>query len=156
MGLYGQRVGCFHYIASPSQDAEGICKRVASQLAIVVRSEMSSPPTYGAKIAATVLNDKKLFLAWKRDIQTMAQRLAEVRHWLRYELERLGTLGSWKHLTDQVGMFALTGLSPEQALSMRMKHHIFMPSTGRISVADLNSSNVKYVAAAIDDVTKDK
>ena len=32
-------------------------QRIASQLAILQRSEISNPPAYGARIASTVLND---------------------------------------------------------------------------------------------------
>lgn len=30
---------------------------------------------------------------------------------LRKNLEELGTIGTWNHITDQIGMFSYTGLS---------------------------------------------
>lgn len=35
---------------------------------------------------------------------------------------------------------------------MTLKHHIYMTSDGRISIAGLNKSNIKYVADAIKEV----
>ena len=64
-GLYGQRAGAFHFVASPVKSAEDTVKRIASQLAVLQRSEISNPPIYGAKIASIVLNDKQLFSEWE-------------------------------------------------------------------------------------------
>lgn len=41
---------------------------------------------------------------------TMANRIKHVRKLLRQKLEELNTPGSWKHITDQIGMFSFTGL----------------------------------------------
>lgn len=34
------------------------------------------------------------------------------------------------------------------------KHHVYMLSNGRISMAGVTTGNVKYIAAAIDDVVR--
>lgn len=155
LGLYGQRVGCFHYVAPPGANAQSVVKRVASQLAILQRSEISTPPIYGAKIASIVLNDETLVEEWNRDLQTMSHRLSEMRSSLRQRLEEMETPGGdWSHITDQIGMFSFTGLSEAQVQELRHKWHIYMLSTGRISMAGLNTSNVTYVANAIDDVIR--
>ena len=49
-------------------------------------------------------------------------------------------------------MFSFLGLTPKQCEQMIKKHHIYMTSNGRISVAGLNTNNVEYVANAIKDV----
>ncbi|PVI02113.1 aspartate aminotransferas-like protein [Periconia macrospinosa] len=154
MGLYGQRVGCFHYVAAAQSDASGVVERVASQLAILIRSEMSSPPSYGARVASIVLNDLELYSEWERNLVTMSSRITEMRWELRQELERLETPGTWKHLTDQIGMFGFTGLTPAQCQRMKSNHHIHMPASGRISISDLNPGNVARVAVAIDEVVR--
>lgn len=41
----------------------------------------------------------------------MSSRIIEMRKALRAELERLGTPGSWSHITTQIGMFSYTGLN---------------------------------------------
>lgn len=41
----------------------------------------------------------------------MSSRIREMRVALRRYLERIGTPGSWKHITEQIGMFSYTGLT---------------------------------------------
>ena len=40
----------------------------------------------------------------------MAERIIAMRAGLRERLEKLGTPGTWNHITDQIGMFSFTGL----------------------------------------------
>jgi aspartate aminotransferase len=154
-GLYGERAGCFHYVAAPSPEAAEITTRVASQLAILQRSEISNPPLYGARIASIVLNDPALFAEWQENLRTMSGRIIDMRKKLRGKLEELGTPGQWNHITDQIGMFSFTGLSEAQVLKLRSDYHIYMTKNGRISMAGLNSRNVDYVATAVDRVVRE-
>ncbi|KAK5998550.1 Transaminase A [Cladobotryum mycophilum] len=151
-GLYGERAGCFHFVAAPHADATTTATRVASQLAILQRSEISNPPLYGARIASTVLNDTQLFSEWEENLQTMSGRIIEMRKALRSKLEALGTAGTWNHVTDQIGMFSFTGLTEEQVLKLREEYHIYMTKNGRISMAGLNTKNIDHVAQAIRNV----
>ena len=41
----------------------------------------------------------------------MADRIVLMRRQLREKIEKLNTPGSWKHITEQTGMFSFTGLS---------------------------------------------
>jgi len=154
-GLYGERAGCFHFVAAPSADAAATTTRVASQLAILQRSEISNPPIYGAKIASTVLNDPALFAEWKENLRTMSGRIIAMRKALRSKLEEFGTPGTWNHITDQIGMFSFTGLNEAQVLKLREEFHIYMTKNGRISMAGLNTKNVEYVAKAVDKVVRE-
>ena len=155
-GLYGERAGAFHFVTGPGPHASDTVARVASQLAILQRSEISNPPAYGARIASLVLNDASLFREWEANLRTMAGRIIEMRTALRKELERLnGKPDSWKHITDQIGMFSFTGLTEKQTLVMREKFHVYMTKNGRISMAGLNTGNVEYVAKAIDEAVKE-
>jgi aspartate aminotransferase, cytoplasmic len=55
---------------------------------------------------ALILNDAGLFEEWKRDIETMAGRIIEMRQELYRRLtEEMKTPGSWKHIVEQIGMF---------------------------------------------------
>ncbi|KAI9817919.1 MAG: Aspartate aminotransferase, cytoplasmic [Thelocarpon impressellum] len=179
LGLYGERAGCFHFVASPGADASSTVSRVASQLAILQRSEISNPPAYGARIASLVLNDAGLFAEWEANLRTMSGRIIDMRRQLRAKLEALDTPGSWEHITDQIGMFSFTGLTEAQVLNIRLDAHVYMTRNGRISMASLplslalpnasstgtaladelvcvraqaglNSKNVEYVAQAFD------
>ncbi|KAF1940420.1 aspartate aminotransferase [Clathrospora elynae] len=154
-GLYGERAGCFHFVTSPASDAEVTIKRVASQLAILQRSEISNPPAYGARIASTVLNDPELFKEWEANLKTMSGRIKEMRTELRKKLEDMGTPGTWNHITEQIGMFSFTGLSEKQVLKIREDSHVYMTNNGRISMAGLNTHNVDYFAKAVDKVIRE-
>ncbi|PHH65303.1 hypothetical protein CDD81_2715 [Ophiocordyceps australis] len=147
-GLYGERAGCFHFITSPAPDASDTVSRIASQLAILQRSEISNPPLYGARIASTVLNDPVLFSEWEDNLRTMSGRIIEMRKELRSRLEK-DAPGAWKHITDQIGMFSFTGLTEAQVQKLRDDHHIYMTKNGRISMAGLNTHNIDHVAQSI-------
>jgi len=154
-GLYGERAGAFHFLAGPGAEATAASAHIASQLAILQRSEISNPPAYGARIAGLVLNDPALFAQWEEDLRTMSGRIIQVRSQLRQKLEARGTPGTWDHITSQIGMFSFTGLSEKQVLILREKWHIYMTKNGRISMAGLNSHNLDYVAEAIDSTVRE-
>jgi aspartate aminotransferase len=154
-GLYGERAGCFHFVTAPSPNAQDTVSRVASQLAILQRSEISNPPAYGARIASLVLNDEKLFKQWEDDLITMSSRIMDMRKALRGKLEELGTPGTWHHITDQIGMFSFTGLNEEQVEKLQKKFHVYMTKNARISMAGLNTGNVEYFAKAVDSVVRE-
>lgn len=154
-GLYGERAGCFHFVTSPSDSGKDTATRVASQLAILQRSEISNPPAYGARIASTVLNDKALFAEWEENLREMSGRIIDMRKALKSKLDELGTPGTWNHITDQIGMFSFTGLSEKQVLKIREDAHVYMTKNGRISMAGLNTKNVDYFAKAVDKVVRE-
>jgi aspartate aminotransferase len=155
-GLYGERAGALHFVTAPAPDATETIGRIASQLAILQRSEISNPPAYGARIASTVLNDAELFAEWQANLRTMSGRIKDMRASLRDKLEALnGREGSWRHITDQIGMFSFTGLSEAQVLRLRSDAHIYMTKNGRISMAGLNTANIDYVAQAIHKVVNE-
>lgn len=53
-----------------------------------------------------ILNNPELFAEWKRDIQTMAGRIIDMRKELhRLLTEELKTPGNWDHIINQIGMF---------------------------------------------------
>lgn len=129
-GLYGQRAGAFHFVTAPGPDAVEAVKNIASQLAILQRSEISNPPAYGARIASIILNDPKLFAEWQEDLRTMSGRIIKMREGLRARLEAKGTPGTWDHITNQIGMFSFTGLTEKQVMTLREKWHVYMVRSG--------------------------
>jgi len=154
-GLYGERAGAFHFVTGAGSDAQNTIARIGSQLAILQRSEISNPPAYGARIASLVLNDPALFTEWEANLRTMSGRIIDMRTALRENLEKLGTPGSWTHITEQIGMFSFTGLTEKQVLKIREEAHVYMTKNGRISMAGLNTGNVEYVARAMDKVVRE-
>jgi aspartate aminotransferase, mitochondrial len=110
MGLYGERVGAFSLVCSSAEEK----KRVDSQIKILVRPLYSNPPVHGARIASTILNDPALNKQWLGEVKGMADRIIKMRALLKENLEKLGSKHDWSHITSQIGMFAYTGLKPEQ------------------------------------------
>ncbi|KAG8795351.1 Aspartate aminotransferase, cytoplasmic, partial [Serendipita sp. 405] len=150
-GLYGERVGALHIIGvdKPATD------RIRSQVSVLQRSEISNPPSHGARIMALILNDGALFAQWQEDVKTMAHRIIDMREKLHNELTNvLHTPGNWDHILRQIGMFSFTGLNAEQSKAMVERAHIYLTNNGRISMAGLNSKNLRYVAESIDKAVK--
>lgn len=147
-GMYGERVGAFHLVLPSSDNTANI----KSQLATIIRSEVSNTTAYGAKLVATVLCSPELTAQWHQDLITMSSRIGKQRRALRDHLVKLGTPGNWDHIVKQQGMFSFTGLTAEQVHKLETKHSIYLASNGRISVAGLNNHNIEYVARAFDDV----
>ncbi|KAG8923935.1 Aspartate aminotransferase, cytoplasmic [Tulasnella sp. 417] len=146
-GLYGERVGALHVLAATKDEAD----RVRSQLSILQRSEISNPPAYGARLIALLLNDEQLLEQWKEDIKTMAYRIIDMRKQLHHILtNELQTPGNWDHIVSQIGMFSFTGITPAQANAIIEKAHVYMTGNGRISMAGLNSKNIRYFAESLD------
>eukprot|EP00617_Octactis_speculum_P001363 CAMPEP_0185773304 /NCGR_PEP_ID=MMETSP1174-20130828/72888_1 /TAXON_ID=35687 /ORGANISM="Dictyocha speculum, Strain CCMP1381" /LENGTH=398 /DNA_ID=CAMNT_0028459927 /DNA_START=184 /DNA_END=1380 /DNA_ORIENTATION=- len=148
-GLYGERVGALSMVC---QDAE-TAGRVLSQLKLVIRPMYSSPPIHGAAIVREILKDEGLSSDWRGECSEMAARIGRMRTELRRELAAAGSELDWSHITDQIGMFAFTGLSPEACARMTDKHNIYLTKDGRISLAGINDGNCAYVAAAMHDCT---
>jgi len=144
-GLYGERVGALHIIVSNKETAN----RVRSQLSVLQRSEISNPPSYGARVVALILTYPDLFEDWKADIRTMAGRIIDMRKQLHAMLTKeLKTPGNWDHIINQIGMFSFTGISTAQSNAMVNDAHVYMTANGRISMAGLNSKNLRYFAEA--------
>ncbi|KAJ7740715.1 aspartate amino-transferase [Mycena maculata] len=150
-GLYGERVGALHLVSA----TEEASARVKSQLSVLQRSEISNPPSHGARIVSLILNDPAMFEGWKRDIETMAGRIIEMRKELfRLLTEELHTPGNWDHIVNQIGMFSFTGINPSQSKALTREAHVYLTVNGRISMAGLNTHNVQYFAESLDKVVR--
>jgi len=148
LGLYCERAGCASIMTSSPQAA----KACMTQLCGIVRPMYSNPPAHGARIVKAILGNEVNYKLWKVEMGEMSGRIQKMRKLLRERLERLKTPGTWNHITDQIGMFTFTGLTPTQCEKMIEKHHVYLLSSGRISMAGVASSNVDYIANAINDV----
>ena len=84
----------------------------------------------------------------------MAERIGTIRRKLVEALNDAGSTRDWSHITQQIGMFAFTGISPEMCDELTNEHSIYLTRDGRISLAGLNESNLARVAAALHRVTE--
>lgn len=149
-GLYGQRVGCLSVVGKDKDEATS----TVSQLKGLIRPSYSNPPRHGVRIVNTILNDATLKASFVSECKGMADRIDSMRTELKSNLLAAGSTRNWDHVTTQIGMFAFSGLTEPEVLKMRKKWAIYCTNDGRISMAGITSSNVKYVAEAIHDVTK--
>ena len=149
-GLYGERIGNFSVVCDSQQETE----RVLSQLKILARPMYSNPPLFGSRVVSTVLGTPELKTQWLQDVKLMADRIISMRSQLVKLLKEKGSRHDWSHITKQIGMFAYTGLNPDQSEHLMKRHHIYLTLDGRISLAGLNSNNIEYVAESIETVSR--
>ncbi|XP_046667734.1 aspartate aminotransferase, cytoplasmic [Homalodisca vitripennis] len=144
-GLYNERIGNLTFVVHDQK----VVAPMKSQVTLIVRGMYSNPPSHGARIVAGVLNDPELFEEWKGCIKTMSGRILEMRQALRDRLEKLGTPGTWEHITRQIGMFSYTGLNQRQVEHLVNHYHIYLLKSGRINMCGLTTKNIDYVAQSI-------
>ncbi|KAF4956728.1 hypothetical protein FSARC_11496 [Fusarium sarcochroum] len=147
-GIYGERIGALHFVALDTKTAT----KVTPLLTQISRAEITSCPSYGARIVAEILADQSLHNQWLDDLVTMSDRMKSMRVSLYEGIARRRVRGSWQHLLSDIGMFSMTGLSETEVTKLREKHHIYLLPSGRLSVTGLTSGNVDRVAEALLDV----
>lgn len=149
-GLYGHRVGTFSVMCNDAEEKA----RVESQVKILARALWSNPPIQGARIVQTILDDPVLKPQWYSEVKGMADRIIKMRHLLKNGLAAEGSVKNWDHITDQIGMFCFSGMTPEMVDTLAKDHHIYMTRNGRISMAGVTSKNVGALAQGMHAVTK--
>jgi len=150
--LYGERVGALSVVTADADES----KRVLSQLKRTIRTNYSNPPTHGGATVALVLGDVKLHAMWEQELGEMRDRIRAMRVGLVERLRSLMPSANFDHIERQRGMFSYSGLSAQQAKSLRDEFAIYVLDTGRIAVAALNEHNIDAVADAIATVSTPK
>ena len=143
--LYGERVGALSVVCGSKEEAG----RVLSQLKVVIRTNYSNPPTFGAHLVAAVLTTPALRTMWEDELTDMRERICSTRHALVAQLRAAGVKGELDYITQQMGMFSYSGLSKAQMERLRSEFGVYGVDSGRICVAAINSRNIGAVAAAI-------
>ena len=143
-GLYGERIGALSIVCADAEETT----RVRSQVKQTIRATYSNPPTHGAALVATVLEDPELRALWESELTTMRDRIKTVRQGL---VDRLAVKGrpDFSFVSQQAGMFSYSGLSKAQVARLREEYAIYAVDSGRICVAALNQANLDHVADAI-------
>ncbi|CAF1562128.1 unnamed protein product, partial [Didymodactylos carnosus] len=148
LGLYSDRIGqliaCFHFPET--------VPIFLSQITLVVSRNYLTPPQHGAEIVSTVLNTEELYQEWILDVRRMYSRIQTIRQKLYTRLNELGTPGTWTHIITQTGMFAFTGLNPQQCRTLVHEHHCYIPSNGRVNMCAITKENVDHVAESVHQV----
>ena len=144
-GLYRERVGG---LVALSKDA-ATRDTVLSQLKRTVRTNYSNPPSHGASIVATVLNDGTLTKQWHQELADMRGRINGMRNLLVDRLKAAGIDRDFSFIQQQRGMFSYSGLTKAQVDQLREDHSIYIVGSGRINVAGITESNVDYLCQSI-------
>lgn len=74
----------------------------------------SNPPVHGALLVDNILGTPEIKQQWFDEVKGMADRIIDMRTLLQTNLEKSGSSLPWKHVTEQIGMFCFSGISPEQ------------------------------------------
>lgn len=146
-GLYSERIGSLMITCQNSAEKEAI----ESQLKILIRGIYSNPSCHGSRIITEILEDPILEEKWLREVIVMRERISEMRGQFVAYLEAKSPEGKtpFGHMAHARGMFAYTGLRKDQVAQLINNYGIYMPASGRINLAGLNSENLPYVADAI-------
>ncbi len=143
--LYGERCGGLSVVCPNQAEAD----LVLGQLKATIRKNYSSPPTHGGQIVARVLQTPALYDQWAGELNAMRVRIQAMREKLHAVLSAKLPGRDFNYFLTQRGMFSYTGLSPEQADTLREVHAVYVLRSGRMCVAGLNSSNVEATAVAM-------
>jgi len=144
-GLYRERVGALTIVCS-SRDAAA---RTQSHIKRTIRSNYSTPPAYGGAVVTTVLTDEALTARWIGEVAQMRDRINSMRSLLAERLAAAGVARDFSFITEQRGMFSITGLTPEQTDALRENDSIYIVRSGRINIAGVTEANVDRLTKAI-------
>lgn len=148
LGLYGERIGCVSVVSNSNR------KAIDTQLRSIIRPMYSNPPKHGCYIVKHILGNESNFNGWVGELKMMSNRILDMRSKMKAALIAKGCPGNWDHITNQIGMFSYTGLTPSQVDFMEKKYHIYLLKSGRVSMAGVTSTNVHYIAEAMTDAVK--
>lgn len=144
-GLYRERAGALTVIAGDRSQTAA----VQSQVKRCVRANYSNPPSHGAELVTTVLEDGALTDLWMQEVAQMRDRINGMRKLLVDTLKDKGIPGDYSFITKQRGMFSFSGLKPEQVDALREKYSIYIVRSGRINVAGITADNVDRLCESI-------
>ncbi|MEL7088489.1 MAG: aminotransferase class I/II-fold pyridoxal phosphate-dependent enzyme, partial [Planctomycetota bacterium] len=153
-GLYRERVGALTVVAGSPSTVDA----VTSQIKTVIRRNYSNPPAHGAEVVAKILSDDgpgKLREQWENELAGMRDRINAMRTAFAAGLDERGVQLSPDgngFISQQRGMFTLSGLGQDHVAALREKHSIYIVGSGRINVAGMTARNLPMLCDAIRDV----
>ena len=147
-GLYRDRVGAL-YVMAADETQRSVAISNAHALA---RANWSQPPDHGGAAVRLVLEDAGLTQMWLDELDTMRERIRQV----RAKVAAAGRTGGvdLTPVGTQKGLFSVIPFTPAQVSAMREKHGIYFAGSGRINVAGLTMGNIDRFLEAVADVTR--
>jgi aromatic-amino-acid transaminase len=146
-GLYRDRTGALYVMMADGSQLPA----AMSNAHALARANWSQPPDHGAAAVRIVLADEKLTSQWLDELDTMRERMRQV----RARLAAAGQVGGvdLSPIGAQNGLFSIVPFSPDQVQTMRKDHGIYFAGSGRINVAGLTMGNIDKFVAAVAEVT---
>ncbi len=144
-GLYNERTGACTIKAADAAIAE----RAFSQLKAVIRANYSNPPSHGAAIVATILNNPTLKTIWEQELAEVRQRIQRMRQLFVQTLQEKGATQDFSFINQQNGMFSYSGLNKGQVERLRDEFAIYAVGSGRINIAGMTPENMSRLCESI-------
>lgn len=151
-GLYRERTGSLSVIAAEAAAAT----RALEAIKICVRRNYSNPPSHGAAVVTTILDDAQLRADWHAELDAMSASIRRTRRVFADALAAAGWPAAVDFLRQQVGMFSLLGLPPESIDRLREEYSVYLVRNGRINLAGIQPSNMDYVVSSLLKVKADQ
>jgi len=147
-GIYRERTGIVLALAPDAASA----RVTQGNLAHLNRQNFSFPPDHGARLVTMILNDATLRAEWETELESVRNGMLRLREQLAHELQNLAGSDRFGFVAQHRGMFSRIGATPEQVLTLREKHGIYMIGDSRVNIAGLNETTVPILARALIDV----
>jgi aspartate/tyrosine/aromatic aminotransferase len=147
-GLYRERVGALTLVCDSVQTAQN----VLSHIKLTIRRNYSNPPSHGAAVVSTIMNDPVLRRRWEAEVGSIRERIHQMRDLFVKTLKEKGVQRDFSFITKQNGMFSLSGLTKDQVNQLRDKYSVYIVGSGRINVAGMTIKNMDRLCETVADV----
>jgi len=144
-GLYRERTGTAIVIAKDA-DTAAVAQ---GQMNGVIRGNYSMPPSHGALVVQTILDDAELKADWLAELAEIRERIARLRGELVVALKEAGVEQDFSFIQRQKGMFSFLGVNKGQVDRLVNDHSVYLVGSSRINVAGLNNSTMANFAKAV-------
>ncbi|MFM2483978.1 amino acid aminotransferase [Celerinatantimonas yamalensis] len=144
-GLYNERVGAATIVAHD----HNVATVAFSQVKAVIRANYSNPPSHGAAIVTTILEDSQLAAQWHVEVAQMRERIQTMRALFVKKLQENGATTDFSFIEGQNGMFSFSGLNKTQVERLRDEFGVYIVGSGRINVAGMTEHNIDALCKAI-------
>lgn len=144
-GLYRDRAGALTVVTAGIEDRA----TAFSHMKAVARVTYSNPPAHGGLLVTSIFADPDLSALWHRELDTMRNRIVQIRNGLADGLAARGVPKDFSFIRHQKGMFSFSGLTPKQVAFLQEEKAIYIVGSGRINVAGLTASRLDAVCDAI-------
>lgn len=150
MGLVTERPGCLCVVQNSSILTN--LSSVANAKMILfeyLRLSCLTPPVFGAFIVLKILSNEDLREEFLSNLKSVVHRNLCLRRTFFCNLRGLSGSSNHNKFEDQLGIYINIHLDESEIDELRDEYHIYIPKSGLISIAGLNSVNMTFVCGKI-------